>query len=511
MEYTEIPKKYDAVYDSYFDLQALSEKYGFDDGKFRMVYVKDHPVVFAYFMLGIKLRKYQAYGLDQLLTHRKVAWCWSRQTGKTTAIAVFILWGIFFNLFPLGFDNSTRFMVISKDDDSAKKIISEIENLIILGDNRYSHITGGKVQGFFTKDRFGTNNMGQITFKRAGALCFVKSFPPTTKIVGNSGHLIIDECARLRLESAGLSEDKFFMEYADPVTSAVPNPFVLKSSTPEGVTGHFHSIFDPEDRFTEHEYTRVWYPYTVHDDEGYQLMMEEKRRNYERDGKLKEFEQEYLALFVSAQGRYFDPEQHIKKMRDSTMHQMATYALPCYLGIDFGGQRTSHTVMTVSTEEKDIDGVKRIKRLWHKVYPVKGDSDLIPDIRSVLNRFAIKGIIVDSQGGAYIVPEIKKLGKRVTEMVFRSEKDIKYDLFRVRLFRDEVRSYEDEYLLKEMYAMTNDLKAPAGNTDDAIDSFIMSAYHYLTDGGQIKFYELWGEESKRLRKREIEEILPERY
>jgi hypothetical protein len=154
--------------------------------------------------------------------------------------------------------------------------------------------------------------------------------------------------------------------------------------------------------------------------------------------------------------------------------------------------------MTVVTEEQDKDNKEKkvIRRLWHKVYPVKGDNDLIPDIKNIMTRFYIKGICVDSQGGAYIVPEIKKLGKQLTEMVFRSEKDMKYDLFRVKLFRSEVKSYHDEYLIREMNSLTSDLKAPSGYTDDAIDSFIIASYHYLKEPEMLKFYTYWEDDGK---------------
>jgi len=372
-----------------------------------------------------------------------------------------------------------------------------LNKFIDLGDARYERLTQGKVKGYFTQYRLGINNSFQVSFRKAGINCFIKSFPPTGRIVGNTGSvLIIDECARLKLI---VTEDKFFKEYAEPTISAYPFAKKIYSSTPEGQTGTFYQLFDPDDMYKIHEFERIWFSYKIRTDEDYLLMMEEKKRDYERDGKIREFEQEYMAMFVSAEGRYFDAEKHIVKFIDNTMYQLHMYEGECYLGIDFGGQRTSHTTMTIVTEEKDkLLDKKIIKRLWHKVYPVKGDNDLIPDIKRLHERFRIKNIIIDSLGGAYIVPEIQKINK-VTEMVFRKEKDMKYDMFRVKMFRGEIKSYDDEYLLREMYAMTSDLKAPLGYTDDLIDSLVLACYYYLIEKPKLKFYTTWDESINRKR------------
>ena len=227
MEYTKIPEPYKYVYETYFDLQSLSEKYGYGDGKFRTQYVRDHPVVFAYFFLGIKLRLYQAYSLDQALMNRNTMWCWSRQIGKSVALAIFSLWAIVFDKYPSGFDKATRVIFISHTEDGSKKIIEEINKFIELGDRRYEAITAGKIKGWFTQQRHGINNVFQITFKNKGIYSFIKSFPPTTRVVGNTGSLlIIDESARLHLK---VSEDKFFKEYAEPTITAYPHSKKINS------------------------------------------------------------------------------------------------------------------------------------------------------------------------------------------------------------------------------------------------------------------------------------------
>jgi hypothetical protein len=754
-------------------------------------------------------------------------------THNSVTLGLFSFWAMFFNKYPSGFDKSTRIIYISHTEDGAKKIIEEINKFIELGNHRYETITQGKVVGYFTKFQKGINNVFQVSFKKQGTTSFLKSFPPTSRIVGNTGSiLIIDECARLKL---AISEDKFFKEYAEPTISAYPFAKRIYSSTPEGMcyddktevltqdgfklfkdvnndeliwsrnpdtgkaelcsiessvdekyegemynfksrnldlcvtpahwmigynqksnkreriqayhlsqkktdfwidrdldinfntlrrvvipsityirgrgtitteeiepeplrfykwlgfwladghvsnnlvaitqkdkskleeyekitnyifpkvntkiiphgeswrlqftckqiadyirdfkfkgipidliynhkmalehiwegfyegdgdktskthcrvfvdarhkgltdslqfialvigkgshvnygkegtgvcivtksdkgnckiktytnqmsksqydgnvyclkvkhgelyvrrngrtawcgnTGYFYYHFDPFELSEEHTFERIWFPYTIHEDEAYQLMMEEKRRDYERDGKFKEFQQEYLAMFVASIGNYFDHEKHLSKIFKSDLCQVPEYKNECNLGLDFGGQRTSKTVLTITAPFKIINdkgkNVTKLRRLWHKVYPLKGDNDLIPDIKLLKRKFPRLRATVDSLGGGYILPEIRKI-LPCEEMVFRRDKATKFDYFRVKAFRGEIESYKDEYLEKEMYAMTSEMKAPSGYTDDAIDAFIMSCYPYLKDVKRFKPYYTWDNGKKRER------------
>jgi hypothetical protein len=497
MEYTVIPKEYDSVYDSYFDLPKLAEKYGHDKVGFRFEYARDHPVVFAYFLLGIRLRKYQAYALDKILDNQNTMICWGRQLGKSVMLALFVFWATFFNKYPSGFDKSTRVIFISHTEDGAKKIIEEINRFIEIGNMHFYQVSQGKYKGYFQNYIKGINNVFQVSFVRASVTSFVKSFPPTSRIVGNTGSiLIIDETARLNLN--GIAEDKFFREYAEPTVSA--NPFAKKiySSTPEGITGYFYNSFDPFNLYTEHLFHRIWFPYFIHDDKAYTDSIEDKKREYERNGEFMKFQQEYLAMFVSAEGNYFSHDKHLVKIFDPTLHPVTSFDGKCNLGIDFGGQRTSHTVMSISTEKEVIINEKKVKviyRLWHKRYPLKGDSDLIPDIKKLKLNFPKLTSTIDSLGGNYIIPEIKKL-LPTEEMVFRRDKETKYDFFRVMAFRGQIKSYIDEQLQREMYALTNDIKAPNGYTDDNIDSFVMSAYPYLKDDRKFKPLYTWDDDKK---------------
>jgi len=53
--------------------------------------------------------------------------------------------------------------------------------------------------------------------------------------------------------------------------------------------------------------------------------------------------------------------------------------------------------------------------------------------------------------------------------------------------------------LREMYAMTSDLKAPLGYTDDLIDSLVLACYYYLIEKPKLKFYTTWDESINRKR------------
>ena len=67
------------------------------------------------------------------------------------------------------------------------------------------------------------------------------------------------------------------------------------------------------------------------------------------------------------------------------------YSQPCDMGVDFGGQVKSKTVITIST----IDEYGQVHRLYHKQYPVQEDLSLLDDIKLLRERFSIERIIVD--------------------------------------------------------------------------------------------------------------------
>ena len=96
---------------------------------------------------------------------------------------------------------------------------------------------------------------------------------------------------------------------------------------------------------------------------------------------------------------------------------------------------------------------------------------------------------------------MKEKGWNLTPMNFRSEKVKKYGAFRSDLNNGRIKSYMDDELKTEMLALENSdsarhsvIIAPPGYNDDRIDSFVLSAYHYVQEEGGFKFYSVYTDE-----------------
>ncbi len=170
-----------------------------------------------------------------------------------------------------------------------------------------------------------------------------------------------------------------------------------------------------------------------------------------------------------------------------------SYEKPCDLGVDFGGQTTSKTVLTVSA----LDDNGLIQRLWHKTYEVGQDNSIIEDIEAeVLPFFNIQRVIPDMcPQGDYIIRQMVDKGWSVEPMSFRKDKVKKYGAFRSMLRRGKIRSYNDIELQVEMLGMEfsqgskqSVIQHAAGYSDDLIDSFVMSAYFFVENEGEVKMF-----------------------
>jgi hypothetical protein len=87
-------------------------------------------------------------------------------------------------------------------------------------------------------------------------------------------------------------------------------------------------------------------------------------------------------------------------------------------------------------------------------------------------------------------------GWELYRMNFRAEKVKKYGAFRVALKRGYIKSYEDDILKTEMYALENtpgarqsNIQHAPGYTDDFIDSFLMSTYFFIEDEERLEAFQ----------------------
>lgn len=449
---------------------------------------RDNVAYFAKHMLGVELYTWQKEIADRVSSGRKkvIVNC-SRQIGKSLLVAIISLWALTFNKASSGEGRNTKIGIISRSDDQAKKIISEIRNLIIKGD---AVMKGKADKRFVNRNYFSDmldssqkaeNTKMSLTFKRGlrrsvyGS--FVKSFPPTDAVLGNTFDFVfIDEASRV--------EDEIYYRAIVPTGDKYGAVWML-TSTPNGLSGFFYEIMDVEEMLRDHSWDRFWYP--VHavkfdDPEYYERKMNEIAVML-RQGKRNTVEQEYYGSFVASEQNFFDAKKVEEMFKDYPMvYQDRSRVVT--LGLDVGGQKVSHTVVTVSGCE---DGV--VRRLFCKRYPVKGDGDLIDDLASLKLKFNIGRFVVeDCQIADFLIRDMERRGWNVYKFNPNSEKVPAYSNFRARLNDGLVESFVDDDLLVEMKALTKTegkrntmIHAPTGYTDDMVDSFVMSAYFYTTD------------------------------
>ncbi len=476
-------------------------------------------ILFSEKMLGIRLYAWQVYfilGLMKIMEEtdlekrqkmlKKFLALTSRQIGKSTAVTVFAIWCAVFNKYPGTIYNNTIAGVVSATDVQARKLLNEIKKIIRVGD-RFMAETYQDAQGnphfgtqFFTKllDENEANNTTTITFRpwkenvhgeyilkgsKSGSV--IKSFPPTSIVLGETLTILI-------IDEAGKSDkitDEFVDDYASPTTTSTDG-MTIYLSTPWVTSGFFY-----EAATSPHsEYVKVVFTcdaIAIENPTQRAVIQREMDSLHER-GLPDTVKRAYFCRFVKGEQTYFNPENVLDAFTDE--YQMySAYQGRCDMGVDFGGQVKSKTVVTIS----EMDNEGRTRRLFHHAYPVGDDLSLLEDIARWRKDFNIQRTIVDDcPAGDFLTRQMEEKGWDVTRMNFRAEKVKKYGAFRAALNKGLIVSYQDDVLKTEMLAMEfsqgakqSVIQHAPGYSDDCIDSFVMSAYYYVQDEGGMKFFD----------------------
>jgi len=440
-----------------------------------------------------------------------------RQQGKSTAVAIFVDWCAIFNKYPKGTYNNTTVLVVSASDTQARKLLNEMKKMLSLG-NRHMESTykGDDGNSLFGKTFFTdllsdkeANNTTTISFKQhdeelhgpslLGGSKFgstIKSYPATSSVLGETaGVIIIDEAGKYDKIT-----DEFFYEFLYPVGNST-NAIRIYISTAWQPAGFFYRMADPEDMYDATDIDKCAFSIEairIENPDYYKTVMKTVK-SMQLDGKKDEVQRAYYCRFVKGESSYFDPDD-VRSCFSEDVPKIEKFDGACDLGVDFGGQVKSKTVVTVSTFTSD--GV--IRRLWHRSYPVGGDETLLDDIEELYSKFNIQRIVVDDcPAGQYIIKQMEDKGWDIQHMSFRAEKIKKYGAFRAKLHRNRVISYLDEELKTEMYSMEytpnsrqSNIQHASGYSDDLIDSFIMSTYFYIEDEDSVTFYDWIPEDDK---------------
>lgn len=504
----------ETIVDEQFILDTNRDRY-YDTSKGLLSQCSENVVLFAEKMLGFRLYSWQVYFLRKVsqavsdgTINREFLALTSRQIGKSTAVAIFCLWSAVFNKVPGTLYNNTVVGVVSASDVQSKKLLYEIKKFINLGDKVMSDYKDSSGECLFGKEFFSSllsttdpNNTTTITFapyddevhgefvlKGSKHGSSIKSYPPTSSVLGETFTIVIED-------EAGKSDcisDEFHYDYVYPTGNST-NAIRIYTSTPWSPSGFFYRLADPFDEYGDNPADRVLFTIDaikLENPKYYETVMKIVDQ-MNSDGKTNEVQRAYYCRFVKGEKNYFNPDK-VFGCFTNDYDMINSFSKECDLGVDFGGQVVSRTVLTVSY----LDDMGIVRRVHHRAYNVGEDDNLINDISELKTLFNIQRIIPDEcPQGDYMIRQMVDKGWNVTPMNFRSEKVKKYGAFRTMLNKGKIKSYLDNDLKTEMLSLEQQegsrqsviMHAP-GYTDDLIDSFVMSCYYYLVEDTDFNFY-----------------------
>ncbi len=481
MEYTKIPKSFDKEY---------YEKFILPESGFRVKLCREDPVKFAYYMLGKKMWKHQAYLVKMALENKWNIWCLPRQTGKSITIAILAIWAAWFNKYSNSqnerIDTGAAIYIMSRTEDQAKELLLKIRNMLRDGDAHMSKLLrlskGAEVKDFFSRKFGEPNNIFQLTFANGS---FIKCVPPTGAMRGKSADwCFLDEAAFLRSDK---DPDILYYEDVEPTIRQTNGKMIL-CSTPRGQQGFYYKIFDPYNHFDKSLFGKVWFHFDILKDVGgtfYEDLIE-KEKKMRSEGNGKSFEQEYEAKFVSSSESFFDSDV-IDKSTDVGYGLSEAKRRDCVLGLDYG-MVSSRSAATVSYRDANNG---EIVTCYTKRF-VKGHdpNELIPFVKGLMERFNIVKIVADDcPEGFPINNAMLAMGWNVDLFNFTREKAETYCSYRSQMGKGRVGILYDRDLLIEMKGLQQEetvngklkIMKGGGLNDDLCDSLIMSVSQWVKE------------------------------
>lgn len=471
------------------------------------------PTYFSRHMLGIRPQVFQHLIFKYIAGgDKRIAVCSSRQIGKSIGLAVLAVWAVFFNRFPSGrtqYDQNTKVVIISRDDEASKKLMAEIRSILIAGDAHMATITEGIEKAYFTKrisgERRDPNNKKQLSFRHLGCMPnhrpgMISCFPPTDAVRGNSVDMLI-------IDEAGYVDDAIYDNAIKP-TVGTTGGIILLSSTPRGQHGFFFDIFDPFDKYKEHEFRRLWFPHTVCEIESQRRVVEEEKAHAERMGKTKSFKQEYEADFTVDEEAFFDLAKVDAIVDDRLVEQYEWKKTACSLGVDYG-MTSCNTVLTIVTREES----GKIILLYQHEFELGFDDNLLMEeklgehsIPGLMRRFDIKWIVPDNCAQGYrtniemqnrgypVVSNSNAMGGGWNFRSDQADRNRGYVALKSKVNQGLIaipKIHELIHQMKTLQAVDSkiytSIRKSQGGKDDRVDSLMMACVPFtvLDDGGEV--------------------------
>ena len=485
--YTEIPKHYWEVNNQIGTKEYVLERMNETELTVDVLEkaCNKYPEIFTYYMLGIKLRPYQHYAIDQIWANNYSALAWSRRLGKSTVVKIFILWSTFYNKLP-GDLTGTTWNVILQDQEIANSLyIEPLHELMERGDERVNMVFQGELgENYFTsklvtrRDKSGKVRSNQISFKTKYGICRINTLPPTPKAIGREGNIAGDEVAKWK-KNARIGDEFRYFDQIEAIMKDKPIYKAIFLSTPEGTEDLFaKEIFDPENQQPNNKYKKIWFPYWARVEEQWIKEMEETKEKAAYNKRLGMFQQEYEAKFVMISDPFFDYQTQILPNIVDNWKQGHCLTTPCSLGIDWGGTQKSETALVITTWNQTEEHKKKVVYVKH--FAVGDDlNNLEPELKRIKQLYNIKWVVPDNKGGRWMVPLLEQLfGKgRIQLFNFTTDKQQGYELLREGLNSKEIELPNYQPMITQLRNLNEKLKAnTTKGKDDLADALMMSCY-----------------------------------
>jgi len=439
---------------------------------------KKHPHTWMKYACGINPYDYQWKILDTMFRRKRVAAVTSRQIGKSFCIAGFAFWAARNNIHPVGIDKRTKIAIVSMTEPQSKALLKEIMKMIQAGDRHYAEVTKGTK--FFEHKKF-TNEMTSppTIFRIEFAGGSIECFPPTGRVRGNSlSFLIIDEADFLNHEDP----EYFFSSEALPTLKQTEGSCFL-FSTPKGTPTFFYNIIQPDADKPAEGWTRLWYPWTIHEDD-WERGWTARLNEYIYKGKEIDFKVEYEATFTSGRHSFFHPDS-IDAAIVKEYSEEFSYDKPVTLGLDFGDTH-SRTVITAVTYDSERN---KTRLLWYKEFEAGYENSNLPFfMRTLRNRYNIKEVVCDDcVGGKTAIELLRREGWNMKLFGFKALKHEYYEYTRTAFANNRVELYYSPNLIAQLKSI-EEAQTPMGNTqikkskgtnDDICDSLMMALSPYI--------------------------------
>lgn len=495
-EYTLIPKEYWVNNPRVPTYEYVKEKLKFSDSE--KLTIPDlfkacvqFPEIAAYHMMGIHLRPYQHFDLDQTYQNRYIAKACSRRLGKTFANRITLLHTSRFNLLPSEMTGTTWNVVLQDQDVANDLYIEPLHEMCEKADTvTYRNFKGTLGRNFWTsailtpRDKVGKVRVNKISFRVpdmpevnvTGGISRITTFPPTKKVIGREGNLMGDEVSKWKDNPKCKDEFKF---YDQLIAILKDNPKFkgIFASTPEGEEDVFATeIFDPNNKNQTNRYKKLWLPYWVRQDQNWLREILDTESQSIRSRRRHLFMQEYEAKFITISNPFFHPELATKCMVPNWRKNRST--LPCSLGLDWGGSMSSETAWAIF--EWDLKADSKRKLIAKKSYQVGEDLKYLEnDLLDIKRNYNVKWVTPDNKGGRWMMPRLEQIfgAGRVNPLNFTTDKKAGYEKLRQAMEDEKVLIGNDTKLFKQILGLTEDLKpSSAKGKDDEIDAVMMALY-----------------------------------